>query len=160
MDQLDIALESLNSAIDELEITQEALGTALALGAVVPIGLGILSFAVVEHKEKKAKKAFDKYVSQNDQARILKRAKELALPKIQQERNKRFKKIYNRDMTINDLEASFRFVSVTKTTIKIAVSIDGEKIRICDGDDELGENDIYDYLINVPYNYVEQKFVI
>ena len=160
MDQLDIALESLDSAIDKLDVVEEGVGTALLLAHAVPLGLGILACAVAEHKKEKAKKVFDKYVSQNDQERILKKAKEIALPKIQKERNKRFKKIYKRDMTINDLEASFRFISVTKTTIKIDVSIDGEKIRLCDGDDELGENDIYDYFIQVPYNYVEQKFVV
>lgn len=162
---LDIALESLDSAINELDVAEEGaiakgIGVALLLTTAVPIGLGLLVGTMVEISANKAKKAFDKYVSKKDQEKILEKAKELALPKIKEARNKNFKKIYKRDMTTKDLDASFRFTSVTKTTIDIDVDIDRFKIEVIDGDDMPTDTSLYQEDIVIVYNYVDQKFVI
>ena len=159
MEQLDFALESLDYAIDKLDVAEEGVGTVLLLAHAVPIGLGILYLAKVEHDKEKTKKAFDKYVSQNDQKRILEMAKKLALPKIKKSQNTIFKRVYKRDITVNDLTAEFGFARVTKTTIRVFVEFDDNKIELENDDEMPTETSIYQHTVTIKYDYVAQKFL-
>ena len=110
MNNLDIALESLDNAIGRIEIAEEGVGTALLLATVVPIGLGLSAALWHGHNVKKIEEAINKNISKSDQAKILNKSKELVLEDFKKARNDEFKRKFKKDITtLKTPSASCRF---------------------------------------------------
>lgn len=158
MNNLEIALEALDSTIDRIDIAEEGVGTFLALATLVPIGLGLSAALWHGHNVKKIEEAINKNISKSDQAKILNKSKELVLEAFKKARNDEFRRKFKKDITIKDLSAEFIYYETTKQKLTIRVYFD-DRYTAIDGDDEETENSIYRYQKTVKYDYVNQQFV-